>query len=74
MTRIPNGTQVRLSDGSEATAHFDPRDGTYRTAQPSGHGGTRIDEGWRREQLEVILTCNCGEVGPVQCDEHGPRE
>lgn len=53
MTRIPNGTQVRLDDGSLATAYYDGDD-TYRTSQPSGHGGTRIDRGWRREQLEVV--------------------
>lgn len=52
--RIPNGSLVRLDDGSEATAYYDPRDGTYRTAQPSGHGGQRVDHGWRREQLTVI--------------------
>ena len=52
-TRIPNGTQVRLPDGSLATAYHDG-DGTYRTAQPSGHGGTRVDVGWRRDFLEVV--------------------
>lgn len=52
--RIPNGSLVRLSDGSTATAYYDPRDGTYRTTQPSGFGGYRIDEGWRREQLTVV--------------------
>lgn len=51
--RIPNGTRVRLDDGSLATAYYDG-DGTYRTVQPSGHGGMRVDLGWRREQLEVI--------------------
>lgn len=53
--RIPNGTKVKLDDGSEALAYFDPRCGTYRTAQRNPvTGGTRIDEGWRREQLTVV--------------------
>lgn len=53
--RIPNGSLVRLDDGSTATAYYDPRDGTYRTAQRNRvTRGTRIDEGWRREQLTVI--------------------
>lgn len=51
---IPDGTLVTLDDGSKATAYYDPRDGTYRTAQRNPvTGGTRIDEGWRREQLTV---------------------
>jgi hypothetical protein len=57
-TRIPNGTLVTLPDGSTATAYLD-RDGTYRTAQVNSvTGGTRIDLGWRREQLTVspVLT------------------
>lgn len=54
MKTIPNGTEVRLGDGSTAIAYFDPRYGTYRTAQPNGFGGVRVDEGWRREQLEVV--------------------
>lgn len=52
--RIPNGTLVKLDDGSLATAYFD-RDGTYRTAQRNPvTGGTRVDYGWRREQLTVV--------------------
>ena len=53
--RIPNGTLVTLDDGSKATAYFDPRNGTYRTAQTNPvTGGTRVDEGWRREQLTPV--------------------
>lgn len=41
--RIPNGTLVKLPDG------------TYRTSQTNrGTYGLRIDEGWRREQLTVV--------------------
>ncbi len=54
-TSIPNGTKVQLDDGTTATAYYDPRDGTYSTAQLNQvTGGTRVDEGWRREQLTVI--------------------
>lgn len=57
---LPNGTLVRLSDGSEATAYRDcgigrPWDGRYVTCQTNPvTGETRRDEGWTREQLEVI--------------------
>lgn len=57
MNRIPNGTLVRLPDGTTAAAYYDNarRDGTYRTAQHNdATGGTRVDEGWRREQLTPI--------------------
>ena len=55
-THIPNGTLVTLDDGSTATAHLDA-DGTYRTAQVNPvTGGTRVDLGWRREQLTVVET------------------
>ena len=51
----PNGTKVRLDDGSVALACYDARDRTYHTAQRNPvTGGTRIDEGWRREQLTVV--------------------
>lgn len=51
---IPNGTQVTLPDGTIATAYYDRRDESYRTAQRNPvTGGTRVDEGWRREQLTV---------------------
>ena len=54
MNNIRNGTRVRLDDGSIATAYNEPG-GTYRTAQRNPvTGGTRIDLGWRREQLTVI--------------------
>jgi hypothetical protein len=54
MNRIPNGTLVTLSDGSQATAYYDG-DGTYRTAQRNPvTGGTRVDLGWRREQLTPV--------------------
>lgn len=53
--RIPNGTLVQLDDGTIATAYYDGRDGTYRTAQRNPvTGGTRIDLGWRREQLRPV--------------------
>ncbi len=53
--RIPNGTTVKLSDGSTALAYYDGRDNTYRTAQVNPvTGGTRIDLGWRRSQLEAL--------------------
>lgn len=55
--RIPNGTLVKLDDGTTALAYLD-RDGTYRTAQRSQFGGTRIDLGWRREQLTVMPAGN----------------
>lgn len=49
------GTPVRLDDGSVACATYDPRDGTYRTAQRNPvTGGIRYDYGWRREQLVVL--------------------
>lgn len=49
------GTKVRLDDGTIAYATYDRRDGTYQTSQPNlTTGGTRIDAGWRREQLEVV--------------------
>jgi hypothetical protein len=52
---IPNGTLVTLDDGSKATAHYDARDGTYRTAQVNPvTRGIRYDYGWRREQLTVV--------------------
>ena len=52
------GTRVRLPDGTLATVSSSvgigrPWDGTYTTRQPSTFG-TRVDEGWRREQLEVV--------------------
>lgn len=51
---IPNGALVQLDDGSTALAYYDG-DGTYRTAQMNlVTKGTRIDIGWRREQLLVI--------------------
>ncbi len=53
MTRIPSGTQVRLPDGTLALAYHDGND-VYRTAQESGHGGTRVDLGWRRDMLDVV--------------------
>ncbi len=53
--RIPNGTTVRLDDGTTATSYYDAREGTYTTAQANPvTGGTRIDQGWRREQLTVV--------------------
>lgn len=53
--RIPNGTTVRLDDGTTAAAYYDGRDGTYRTSQVNPvTGGLRIDLGWRREQLTPI--------------------
>lgn len=52
--RIPNGTLVQLDDGTTALAYNDP-DGTYRTAQLNPvTRGTRVDLGWRREQLTVL--------------------
>ncbi len=56
-THIPNGTLVTLPDGSTATAFYQSWDDTYRTAQVVT-GGTRVDIGWRREQLTVspVLT------------------
>lgn len=51
--RIPNGTLVWLDDNTLAYAYRD-RDGSYRTAQQNPvTGGTRIDLGWRREQLRL---------------------
>jgi hypothetical protein len=50
---IPNGSLVRLPDGTEARAYRDPRDGTYATVQPF-NGVQRRDEGWRRDFLEVL--------------------
>jgi hypothetical protein len=53
--RIPNGTPVQLDDGTTALAYYDG-DGTYRTAQRNRvTGGTRVDLGWRREQLTQVL-------------------
>jgi hypothetical protein len=57
-SHIPNGALVTLPDGTEARAYLD-LDGTYTTcttAQLSSHGdhGTRVDHGWRREQLTVV--------------------
>jgi hypothetical protein len=55
MTNIKNGTLVKLDDGTTATA-FRDSDGTYRTSQRNlVTGGTRIDLGWRREQLTVVV-------------------
>jgi hypothetical protein len=52
--RIPNGTTVQLDDGTTALAYADV-DGTYRTAQRNPvTGGTRVDLGWRREQLRAL--------------------
>lgn len=53
MTRLPNGTRVHLPDGSEALAYYDGNS-RYRTAQPSGYGGVRVDHGWVREFLAPI--------------------
>lgn len=59
-TNIPNGTLVRLPDGSTALAYHDtsigrPWAGRYRTAQRNAAtGGDRVDAGWRRDQLTVI--------------------
>lgn len=53
--RIANGTTVKLDDGTLATAYYDRADGTYRTAQKNlVTGGTRIDTGWRRDQLTPV--------------------
>jgi hypothetical protein len=52
---IPNGSTVKLDDGTTAVAYFDPRDRTYWTVQTNPvTGGVRTDEGWRREQLTVL--------------------
>ena len=59
---LPHGTRVRLPDGSEAFAYREcgigrPWDGYYVTCQVNlVTGGTRFDEGWRREQLVVVDT------------------
>lgn len=54
MKNIANGSKVKLDDGTLATAYRDA-DGTYRTAQRNlVTGGTRIDLGWRREQLTLV--------------------
>jgi hypothetical protein len=52
---IPSGTLVTLPDGTEARAYLD-LDGTYTTAKLSSHSdhGTRVDHGWRQEQLTVV--------------------
>lgn len=52
---LPASTLVTLPDGSLAAAYYDPRDRSYTTAQRNPvTGGTRVDVGWRREQLEVV--------------------
>ena len=83
---IQNGTLGTLPDGSTATAYLD-RDGTYRTAQVNPvTGGTRVDLGWRGEQLMVVepaaeprdlagrimVGCKCREHY-LMCPIHRPR-
>lgn len=59
--RIPNGSRVRLPDNSVAVAYYDG--GTYRTAQRNpATGGTRVDLGWRREQLTMISSIDTGRL------------
>lgn len=52
-THIPHGTLVRLPDGTTATCYPEPG-GRYRTVQGNLVGGSRVDTGWTREQLEVV--------------------
>ena len=61
------GARVQLDDGSEAWTYPTLRvgcawDGTYTTRQRNlVTGGTRVDEGWSREQLRVLpaLSSDC---------------